>query len=113
MAVAVLSLAANLVLSTGFIMMIDRLMRTPKPTTRFWGTWVVISGVISRVIIVNTHIRGQITPLIAAHEPSTTPFLGFCLSQTVFGIRRFGCQGHEARTGHAPGGSAALCKFCD
>ena len=34
------------------------------------GSWVVISGVRSRVAIVKTHIiRGLITPLITAHEP--------------------------------------------
>ena len=40
----------------------------------FWdgvlgGSWVVISGVISRATIVITHIRGLITPLITTHEP--------------------------------------------
>ena len=33
------------------------------------GSWVVTSGVISRVTIVITHIRGLITPLITTHEP--------------------------------------------
>ena len=33
------------------------------------GSWVVISGVISKVTIVITHIRGLITPLISTHEP--------------------------------------------
>ena len=33
------------------------------------GSWVVRSGVISRVTIVITHIRGLITPLITTHEP--------------------------------------------
>ena len=33
------------------------------------GSWVVISGVISRVTIVITQIRGLITPLITTHEP--------------------------------------------
>ena len=33
------------------------------------GSWVVISGLISRVSIVITHTRGLITPLIATHEP--------------------------------------------
>ena len=32
-------------------------------------SWVVISGVISRVTIVITHIRGLITPFITTHEP--------------------------------------------
>ena len=33
------------------------------------GSWVVISGVISRVTVFITHIRGLITPLITTHEP--------------------------------------------
>ena len=33
------------------------------------GSWVVISGVISRVTIVISHIRGLITPLITTREP--------------------------------------------
>ena len=35
------------------------------------GSWVVISGLISKVTIVITHIKGLITPLIAAHEPQS------------------------------------------
>ena len=33
------------------------------------GSWVVISGVITRVTIVITHINGLITLLITTHEP--------------------------------------------
>ena len=33
------------------------------------GSWVVISGVISRVTTIITHVRGLITLLIATHEP--------------------------------------------
>ena len=33
------------------------------------GSWVVISGFISRVTIVISQIRGLITPLITTHEP--------------------------------------------
>ena len=33
------------------------------------GSWVVISGVISKVTIVITHTRGLITILITTHEP--------------------------------------------
>ena len=36
------------------------------------GSWVVISGVISRVTIVITQIRGLITPLLTTHEPPST-----------------------------------------
>ena len=33
------------------------------------GSWVVISGVISKVTIVITHIRELVTVLITTHEP--------------------------------------------
>ena len=33
------------------------------------GSWVVISGVISKVTVLITLIRGLITPLITTHEP--------------------------------------------
>ena len=33
------------------------------------GSWGVISGVISRVTVVKTHIRGLITPLITTLNP--------------------------------------------
>ena len=33
------------------------------------GSWVVISGVISRVTTILTHIQGLITLLITTHEP--------------------------------------------
>ena len=36
------------------------------------GSWVVISGVISRVTIVITHIRGFITLRRPTHEPPST-----------------------------------------
>ena len=38
----------------------------------FWGSWVVISGVISKVSIVITHIRGLLTILISTHEPPSS-----------------------------------------
>ena len=33
------------------------------------GSWVVISGVVSRVTMLITHIGGLITPFITTHEP--------------------------------------------
>ena len=36
-------------------------------------SWVVISGVISRVTIVVTHIGELITPFITTHEPPSRP----------------------------------------
>ena len=46
--------------------------RTPNSGAVLGGSWVVISGVISRVTIVITHIGGLITPLITTHEPPST-----------------------------------------
>ena len=40
--------------------------------TPLGGSLVVISGVISRVTIVISPIRGLITPLITTHEPPST-----------------------------------------
>ena len=37
------------------------------------GSWVVISGVISRVTMNITPARGLITPLITTHEPPSRP----------------------------------------
>ena len=53
------------------------------------GSWVVISGVISRVTILITHIRGLISPLITTHEPpSMTSRPGGPLKQvSLFGER--------------------------
>ena len=39
------------------------------PCVLLGGSWVVISGVISRVTLLITHVRGLITPLITTHEP--------------------------------------------
>ena len=36
------------------------------------GSWVVISGVISRVTMVIAPIKGLITPFITTHEPPST-----------------------------------------
>ena len=33
------------------------------------GSWLVISGAISRATLVITYIRGLITPFISTHEP--------------------------------------------
>ena len=43
-------------------------MRVPGPETLLGGSWVVISGVISKASI-NNHIQGLITKLITTHEP--------------------------------------------
>ena len=45
------------------------------------GSWVVISGVISRPNINITHIRGIVTVLITTHEP---PRIGSSLNQGPF-----------------------------
>ena len=49
------------------------------------GPWVVISGDISRVTIIITHIRGLITPLITTHEPSSRGTLHLQLSGALQG----------------------------
>ena len=36
------------------------------------GSWVVVNGLISRITIVITYIRGLITPLVTAREPPST-----------------------------------------
>ena len=53
-----------------------------------WGSWVVISRVISRVTILITHIRGLVTPLITTHEPPST-FYGFGLRMETREFNRF------------------------
>ena len=36
------------------------------------GSWVVINGVINRVTILISHVRGLITPLIPTHAPPSS-----------------------------------------
>ena len=45
------------------------------------GSWVVISGVISRVTI---HVRGLITLLITTHEPPSMTCINGEVSQFLF-----------------------------
>ena len=40
---------------------------------RVGGSWVAINGVINRVTILISHIRGLMTPLISTHEPPSKP----------------------------------------
>ena len=47
----------------------DELGRYLPYTYLLGGSWVDISGVISRVTILTTHTRGLITLLITTHEP--------------------------------------------
>ena len=42
------------------------------PSPILGGSWVVITGVIIRVTILISHVRGLITPLITTHEPPST-----------------------------------------
>ena len=49
-------------------------MRQLIAHTLLAGSWVVISGVISRVTILRTHLRGLITLLITTHEPPSRPY---------------------------------------
>ena len=47
------------------------------------GSWVVISGGISRVTIHITHVSGLVTPLITPHEP---PSKGLLVRSAGFGV---------------------------
>ena len=38
------------------------------------GSWLVISGLISRVTIVTTHTKGLITSLVTTHKPPSRAF---------------------------------------
>ena len=48
-------------------------IRRLRSSTVLGGSWVVTSGVISKVTISITHIKGLITPLITTHEPPSRP----------------------------------------
>ena len=50
------------------------------------GSWLVISGVIIKVTIVITHIKGLITLLITTHEPPSSCF--------TLMLRLWGCSVH-------------------
>ena len=49
------------------------------------GSWVVISGVLSRVAILITHTRGLIALLITTHEPPSSQ--GKMHSQELLAVR--------------------------
>ena len=61
------------------------------------GSWVVISGVISRVTILIIHIRGLITPLITIHEPPST----------AWGFELLACQTQVSVTAQVRGSGFA------
>ena len=50
--------------------------------TLLGGSWVVISGAISKATVVVTHIRGLITILITTYEPPSTTNLALNLGLT-------------------------------
>ena len=68
------------------------------------GSWVVISGVISRVTRLITHIRGLITLLITTHEPpsralgvptsTTTLLLSLLLIRSTESHSFFACSSY-------------------
>ena len=70
-----------------------------RPGFLVGGLWVVISGVISKVTIVITHIRGLMALLITTHEPPSSAFQGLGvrvpslqgLGFRVLGFRAYGC----------------------
>ena len=49
--------------------------RVRSQTILLGGSWVVISGVISRVTMHITHIRGLIALLISTHEPTSRRYV--------------------------------------
>ena len=49
--------------------------------TQLGGSWLVISGVLSRVIVLITHIRGLVTALFRTHEPPRTLRCPVCTRQ--------------------------------
>ena len=55
------------------------------------GSWGVISGVISRVTMLITYIRGLITPFITNHEPPSLlyvrPVLRYITPDCLSGLR--------------------------
>ena len=53
---------------------IDKIWSRDLRSNLLGGSWVVISGVISRVTILITHIRGLITLLRTTHEPPSIVF---------------------------------------
>ena len=57
------------------------------------GSWVVISGVISRVTIITTPSRGFVAPVTTAHEPPST---GVQLQRNFQRTLRAGGWAHSA-----------------
>ena len=55
-------------------------------TSVLGGSWVVISGIISRLTLIITHLRGLIAKITTTHEPSSR-FVG----HEGFAVWDFGC----------------------
>ena len=51
------------------------------------GSWVVISGVISRVTVTITHIVGLITPFVTTHEPPSRNYKNLRAKRRVVDLR--------------------------
>ena len=64
-----------------FGVLIIRVLLFRVPYQALGGSWLVISGVISRLTIVITHIRGLITPDITTPEPPSINCLSISLSE--------------------------------
>ena len=68
------------------------------------GSWVVISGVISRVAILITHIRGLIILLLTTHEPPSRVkgigFEGFCRESGVLNLKAQDPKSQASSFGH-------------
>ena len=79
----------------------------PKLHTLVGGSWVVISGVISRITLVITRIRGLITPLTTTHEPPSKALLELG-RQKGRNLRNDGSGSVKA----SPGPPPVLLKHC-
>ena len=65
------------------------------------GSWVVINGVISRVTILTTYIRGLLAPLITTHEPQYIRLVIFPRSRTVYLVHTLLYRGSQSSSSWA------------
>ena len=64
----------------------DLVLKTSRGWNLLGGSWVVISGAISKVAILITRIRGLTIPLITTHEPPSTRAMKPKTAQTKYGL---------------------------
>ena len=75
------------------------------------GSWVVISGVMSRVTIVITHVRGLITQLITTHEPPSKGY-GFRVITNTRPVEEMSVRLPEKEAPFRATGSCSVPKAC-